>query len=101
MQCVPKTCADLNLSCGPAGDGCGKMLDCGSCQAGQMCGAGGTPGKCGMINCTPTTCSSQGISCGPAGDGCGGLLQCGTCDATRHCTCGGGGTPGVCGGCVN
>jgi hypothetical protein len=93
--CTPKTCADLGLGCGPAGDGCGNEIQCGPCAAPKTCGGGGTPGQCGGDVCTPTTCASQNISCGPAGDGCGGELQCGKCTAPD--TCGGGGTAGVCG----
>ena len=51
--CVPKTCAQLGFSCGPAGDGCGNKLDCWpsgttSCpNPGDICGGGGMPGVCG------------------------------------------------------
>ncbi len=94
-SCSPVSCAQQGLSCGPAGDGCGGLLNCGTCPAGQTCGGGGTPSVCGAPQCTATTCASQGLQCGPAGDGCGNLIQCGTCPAGQ--TCGGGGTPGVCG----
>ncbi|MGO9712467.1 MAG: hypothetical protein ACLQBL_26640 [Polyangiaceae bacterium] len=93
--CTPTTCTALGLNCGPAGDGCGCTLECGTCTAPQTCGGGGTPGVCGAPACTPTTCAALGLNCGPAGDGCGGTLQCGTCTAPE--TCGGGGTAGVCG----
>jgi hypothetical protein len=95
--CVPKTCADQNLSCGPAGDGCGNVIQCGACATpGDTCGGGGTNGACGQPKvCVPATCSSLGFTCGPAGDGCGNLLQCGSCVAPD--ICGGGGMPGVCG----
>ncbi len=45
--CCPLTCMQLGYSCGPAGDGCGNLLDCGTCTAPQTCGGGGTPGVCG------------------------------------------------------
>ncbi len=45
--CVPTTCAKLGIQCGPAGDGCGGLLQCGTCQAPQTCGGGGVPGVCG------------------------------------------------------
>ncbi len=97
VHCVAKTCAELGINCGPAGDGCGHQLACGSCTAPATCGGGGTPSKCGGTGgCTPKTCAQLGLSCGPAGDGCGGELDCGTCTAPK--TCGGGGTPSVCGG---
>jgi hypothetical protein len=99
--CTPITCAQQNLSCGPAGDGCGHQIDCGSCPTGQSCGGGGVPGQCGAPSdmsyvCTPISCAQQNLSCGPAGDGCGHVIQCGDCTPPQ--TCGGGGTPGKCGG---
>jgi hypothetical protein len=50
MSCMPKTCADLGFTCGPAGDTCGGKLDCGSntCPIpGWTCGGGGKLGTCG------------------------------------------------------
>jgi hypothetical protein len=97
--CAPRSCAQQNLNCGPAGDGCGNEIMCGTCTPPETCGGGGTPGQCGVLDsstCKPLTCASQHIMCGPAGDGCGNLIQCGSCSGTQ--TCGGGGTPGVCGG---
>ena len=93
--CTPKTCAQQGLMCGPAGDGCGNVIQCGPCPVGETCGGGGMPSVCGSPSCIPKTCAQQSIHCGPAGNGCGGLLQCGTCPAGQ--TCGGGGMPGVCG----
>jgi len=98
--CVPKTCLQLGFNCGPAGDGCGNMLSCGTCMSPDTCGGGG-PGLCGNPTpdgggvCTPKTCAQLGFTCGPAGDGCGNMLDCGTCQLPN--TCGGGGTPRVCG----
>lgn len=98
-QCTPITCQAQNINCGPAGDGCGGLLQCGNCMNNQTCGGGGQFGQCGFpdsgIQCTPKTCQDLGLNCGPAGDGCGGLLNCGTC--ILPATCGGGGTPGQCG----
>ncbi len=93
--CTPRTCAAAGATCGPIGDGCGGMLNCGTCAAPLTCGGGGVPSACGTTTCRPRTCVEQGLSCGPAGDGCGGTLNCGTCPAGM--TCGGGGTIGVCG----
>jgi hypothetical protein len=93
--CTPKTCTDQMIGCGPAGDGCGGVIDCGMCPAGQTCGGGGTPSQCGAPSCTPVSCLDQGLSCGPAGDGCGNALNCGSCPMGQ--TCGGGGKPGLCG----
>ncbi len=50
--CVPKTCAQANAQCGPAGDGCGNIIMCGSCSVGQAC----VGGAC-TTGCTPKTCS--------------------------------------------
>jgi hypothetical protein len=97
--CTPKTCTQLGLMCGPAGDGCGNVINCGNCPMGQACGAGGVPGMCGASNCMPTTCMSQGLMCGPTGDGCGNLLDCGTCPMGQ--VCGGGGVNGQCGAPMN
>jgi hypothetical protein len=92
-MCTPKTCAMLGTNCGLQGDGCGGVVNCGTCTAPQVCGAGGSPGVCGT-GCTPKTCAMLGYDCGTQGDGCGGVLNCGTCVAPA--TCGGGG-PGKCG----
>ncbi|MDP8999985.1 MAG: hypothetical protein M3O46_07730 [Myxococcota bacterium] len=103
ISCTPKTCSALGYDCGPASDGCGALLQCGTCTSPQTCGGGGF-NKCGAPSgaspdgasaCTPTTCASQGITCGPTGDGCGNLLSCGTCNAPQ--SCGGGSVPGQCG----
>ena len=94
--CTPKTCAELGLQCGPAGDGCGGLIQCGDCPPGETCGGGGMPGTCGNLTCTPQTCAGLGAECGPVGDGCGAVLQCGDCTPPK--TCGGGGTPYKCGG---
>jgi hypothetical protein len=104
LRCRPKTCETLDAQCGPHGDGCGGLIDCGTCAAPQSCGGGGVPNVCGGhtaladggIGCTPRTCAELGFNCGPAGDGCGGLLQCGDCTSPQ--LCGGGGQAGVCGG---
>jgi hypothetical protein len=94
-SCTPLTCKKLGYTCGPAGDGCGGSLDCGSCKAPEFCGGGGYS-KCGGKGaCVPKTCKDLGIDCGPAGDGCGGKLSCGTCTAPN--ICGGGGVASVCG----
>ncbi len=38
--CIPLTCADQGLKCGPGDNGCGVTLLCGSCDAGQLCSTG-------------------------------------------------------------
>jgi hypothetical protein len=48
-SCVPRTCQQQNIACGPAGDGCGNLLDCGTCTSPDTCGGGGVPGQCGHV----------------------------------------------------
>jgi hypothetical protein len=95
--CTKNTCEALGATCGSLADGCGGLINCGTCTAPDTCGGGGVPNQCGS-NCTRTTCGAQGANCGLIADGCGGTLQCGTCEAPS--TCGGGGTPNVCGSSV-
>src|SRR5262249_57331779 len=72
--------------CRATADGWGALLDCGACPAGQGCGAGGVPGKCGTNPCTPASCSQLGAVCGQVADGCGGLTtDCGTCTGSQSC----------------
>jgi hypothetical protein len=90
-NCKPLTCAEQGIECGPAGDGCGGLIqDCGTCTTGLRCGGPGAPSKCVSPNigtaCTPKTCVDLDINCGPAGDGCGGIIaNCGTCGAGQQC----------------
>jgi hypothetical protein len=97
-RCSPLNCGDLKINCGPAGDGCGGVSQCGECTQGQeTCGGGGVPSVCGgSAKCLPKSCSDLKLDCGPAGDGCGGPLACGTCTAPGE-VCGFGG-PSKCGG---
>jgi hypothetical protein len=87
--CTPITCADQNISCGPAGDGCGnEITSCGMCTPPQTCGGGGVSGQCGSLDagtCSPQSCAAQGIQCGTASDGCGNVLQCPGCPAGFTC----------------
>jgi hypothetical protein len=45
--CTPLTCTQQGFNCGTAGDGCGGVIDCGSCPEGQVCGSGGKANRCG------------------------------------------------------
>jgi hypothetical protein len=45
--CTPQDCSSQGLDCGPAGDGCGNTINCGTCTAPTTCGGGGLPGVCG------------------------------------------------------
>src|SRR4030095_11396369 len=45
--CTPTVCAQPGgMYCGKVSDGCGGTVDCGTCPAGQTCGAR-TPNLCG------------------------------------------------------
>jgi hypothetical protein len=82
-ECTPTTCAQQGIQCGLIADGCGGdgcgggVLQCGTCPAGQTCGGGGMPGKCGA--CTDTCAHS--VDCGPAAPLClhDGVTGCNTC----------------------
>src|SRR5262249_12045842 len=39
-SCTPESCVQQGLECGPAGDGCGGVVECGQCPAPGVCGAG-------------------------------------------------------------
>lgn len=93
-SCVPETCIGLGLQCGAHPDGCGKMLDCGACPAGKVCGVK-TDNQCGDPPCMPKTCAQLGATCGMISDGCTTMLNCGAC--TAPASCGGGGTANKCG----
>jgi hypothetical protein len=98
-NCTPITCEQATgRYCGNVGDGCGRMLDCGGCPSGQICGGAGTANICApdASMCTPLTCvQTGGRYCGKIGDGCGRALECGDCPTGQ--ACGGDGTTGVCG----
>jgi hypothetical protein len=91
-ECTPVTCASKGANCGTISNGCGGVLQCGTCSDPQTCGGSGTLNVCG---CTPASTCPAGQNCGSAPDGCGGAIDCGSCSDPE--TCGGGGTPNVCG----
>src|SRR4051812_27623248 len=70
-SCAPRSCADQAIECGPAGDGCGAIIQCGACGDGLRCGGPGAPSKCvsgvGTGTCSPKSCADLGIGCGPSG----------------------------------
>src|SRR5580693_7738160 len=85
-KCSPMSCKDLGYNCGVNADGCGGTSDCGTCPAGQLCGAGGGYSVCadpsiapdGGPVCVPKKCTDLGYDCGVAADGCGGTINCGS-----------------------
>ena len=104
-NCVPKTCAELGYSCGPNADGCGNVIQCGTCTGDDYCGGGGYS-KCGnpatlpdgaaKTPCVPKTCTDfPPNTCGQQSDGCGGLTPaCTACTSPAFC---GGGGVSLCG----
>ena len=93
--CTKQMCADIPATCGIQSDGCGDVIDCGTCPMGQTCGGSGTPNKCGVPGCLPITCQQANATCGIIGDGCGNTTDCGPCPAGQ--TCGGDGRANQCG----
>ena len=58
------TCASANATCGPIGDGCGGILNCGSCTLPETCGGGGVASQCGgSMGCFPRDCTTIGANC--------------------------------------
>src|SRR5690349_18837718 len=49
------TCAGAGANCGPLADGCGGIIQCGTCPSGQTCGGSGMSSVCGTPACTPKT----------------------------------------------
>ncbi len=82
--CVPWTCAKLGAQCGQAPDGCGGVLECGTCAAGQFCGGKGA-NVCGTDPCTNRSCSDANASCSYVSDGCGSVIDCGRCQDGEVC----------------
>jgi hypothetical protein len=84
-------------------DNCGqeRTTSCGSCPAGQTCGADATPNVCWCPKESDTAfCARLGKACGQVSgtDSCSQprtVASCGSCMAPD--TCGGGGTPNACG----
>jgi hypothetical protein len=90
--CTPKTCADVKANCGPIGDGCGSVVQCGTCDVslGETCGGGSVPSTCGKPPCKKLTCADTGATCGVAADGCGGqTADCGGCNTAIGESCNG------------
>jgi hypothetical protein len=82
--CARKTCAQIGANCGSAPDGCGGKIECGQCEIGLTCGAGGQ-NVCGQGECSPKSCVTVGAQCGIASDGCSKAIDCGTCALPDTC----------------
>ena len=83
--CTPTTCQAQGKNCGSIPDGCGGSLDCGTCNAPQICGGGGTANVCCPL-CGGTTCvdlDSDRDHCGTCGTTCPGTTTC----VSGECVC--------------
>lgn len=78
--CVPH--CSQGVTCGVSSDGCGGLMQCGTCAGQQTCGGGGKPGQCG---CAPIACVA-GQTCGMVPDNCGAMEACGACNSTALCS---------------
>jgi hypothetical protein len=94
-KCIPRSCGDQGFGCGLNGDGCGAIINCGTCPPLEVCGAQAYSQCAVGPPCVPKTCNALGFNCGAAGDGCGGTLNCGICQYPD--ACGAAGVPGHCG----
>ncbi|MEW5853662.1 MAG: hypothetical protein AB2A00_33105 [Myxococcota bacterium] len=90
-QCQPRTCQQMGATCGVVDDGCGQVLDCGTCRAGEMCGAAR---QCVVVMCggPGQPCSAQapcapGLACinGVCMDGGACTPDGAQCDPNRPC----------------
>jgi hypothetical protein len=58
----------MGVGCGPTGDGCGNVIQCGSCGQPKTCGGAGVASQCGVpSSCTglclqQVTCSTPGVT---------------------------------------
>lgn len=85
--CRVRTCSQANANCGEVDNGCGVMMNCGTCTNGQTCGGGGSPNRCGC-QCDPSWCGTLAA--------CNTTITCpNTCTAPQFC--GGGGVANRCG----
>lgn len=85
-NCVPGTAIDIcakakaakGVECGYISDGCGGLVDCGGCPAGEQCGVYGIANRCDPIE-TRDECTALGYECGTISSICGGTVKCGDC----------------------
>ena len=85
--CVPATCETLGHTCGQPSDGCGGVLSCGGCNAGQACSSGTcVDASAPPPPCEPASCQTLNAECGLQGNGCGGFLNCGGCSTGQMCS---------------
>lgn len=68
-QCTPSTCQQLGVMCGPADNGCGGTLQCGTCTDGSctngMCDTGGVTSTVGSPCTNDTDCAADTVNTNP------------------------------------
>jgi hypothetical protein len=87
-DCEPVECSDLDADCGAVSDGCGGIVQCGTCAEDARCGiieANVCTPLADLCVPTPRADACDGKQCGLAGDGCGGSHDCGTCGEGEAC----------------
>ena len=95
-SCAKKvTCTSRGRGCGPIDNGCGGIIQCGSCPAGQTCGGGGKPSECGTAVRPDDAAPGAGSTAARPATAAA-AAQCGTAGDAGTCG-GGGGAAGVCG----
>ncbi len=68
-QCTPSTCQSLGVMCGPANNGCGGTLQCGTCSSGAcsqgVCDGGMTTSTVGAPCARDADCASDTVNTSP------------------------------------
>ena len=94
--CTPTDCATAGTNCGQIPDGCGNVLDCGTCADSTQCCGCGTPGVANVCGTgsgpgsgLPYTCiaGTQGCLCDSTG-ACAPGLTCDTSQSPNLCCSG-------------
>ncbi|MCG3172011.1 MAG: hypothetical protein GMKNLPBB_00156 [Myxococcota bacterium] len=84
VECTPAAkdpaCAG---KCGKISDGCGGLLECGGCKAGEACGVK----TANLCSCAPENNTCANRVCGTFKNNCGDMIQCGhPCAAGSTCS---------------
>jgi hypothetical protein len=87
-NCQPTTCEAQGKNCGPIVNGCGDIIECGSCSGDQVCGlvelnVCTSPADACVHHTQAQACA--GKECGLESDGCGGTIDCGSCPDGQGC----------------
>ncbi|MBW2734130.1 MAG: hypothetical protein JRH20_17210, partial [Deltaproteobacteria bacterium] len=91
-SCTAKTAQEIcdeaalleGVECGFISDGCGGLVNCGACSAGEFCGIYGVANRCDPVD-IPDECRALGYDCGTISSACGGTISCGECEDNQSC----------------